>query len=72
VEDVSMVWARVYLGVHHLLDVVFGVAMGLGALHIARTAFFAAARGSRGCRPGEFSGGVHDDGYDRDGEHGPR
>jgi undecaprenyl-diphosphatase len=72
VAVVAMGWARVYLGVHHLLDVVFGVAMGLGALHIARTAVLAAAHGSRGWRRRELSGGVHDDRDDRDGEHGPR
>ncbi|MGD9703040.1 MAG: phosphatase PAP2 family protein [Acidimicrobiia bacterium] len=28
-------WARVYLGMHHVLDVVFGLLMGVGALWIA-------------------------------------
>lgn len=72
VAVVAMGWARVYLGMHHVLDVVFGVAMGLGALHIAWTAFHAAARNSHGSRSRVFPGGVDDDGHDGDGEHGPR
>lgn len=32
VVTVTMGWARLYLGMHHLLDIVFGIAMGAGAL----------------------------------------
>ncbi len=35
VATVLMGWARVYLGMHHLLDVAFGVVMGFGSLYIA-------------------------------------
>ena len=38
VATAMMGWARVYLGMHHLLDVVFGVVMGLGSLFIAAAA----------------------------------
>jgi membrane-associated phospholipid phosphatase len=31
----AMGWARVYLGMHHMLDVVAGVVMGIAALVIA-------------------------------------
>jgi undecaprenyl-diphosphatase len=35
VATVLMGWARVYLGLHHVLDVVFGIAMGIASLSIA-------------------------------------
>lgn len=38
VATALMGWARVYLGMHHVLDVAFGVLMGLGALSIAASA----------------------------------
>ncbi len=38
VLTVAMGWARVYLGMHYTLDVVFGTAMGIAALVIAVSA----------------------------------
>jgi membrane-associated phospholipid phosphatase len=35
VLTIAMAWARVYQGMHHLLDVILGVLMGVGALAIA-------------------------------------
>ncbi len=35
VMTIAMGWARVYVGMHHLLDVLLGLGMGLGALAIA-------------------------------------
>ena len=32
---IAMGWARVYVGMHHFLDVVFGLAMGIAALSLA-------------------------------------
>ena len=35
----AMGWARVYLGAHHVLDVVAGIAMGVGSVLVAAKAF---------------------------------
>jgi undecaprenyl-diphosphatase len=40
----AMAWSRVYLGMHHVLDVIAGIALGIGALLIAAGALRPAGR----------------------------
>jgi undecaprenyl-diphosphatase len=40
----AMAWSRVYLGMHHVLDVIAGIALGISALLIAAGALRPAAR----------------------------
>ena len=66
----AMAWARIYMGMHHFLDVVFGIAMGVGALYIA-TAAFRAAADSHTRRRDVFPGRVDDDRDDGHRQHRP-
>jgi len=66
----AMGWARVYLGHHYVLDVVAGVAMGLGSLLITVMAFRLAHGYASQGSPDEYLGVVYDGDDDARGDHG--
>ena len=71
VAVLAMAWARVYLGMHHPLDVTCGVVMGAGSLLVAARAFCLARGGSNGGSAGVFFGRADGDCDDGHREHRP-
>ena len=47
----SMAWARVYVGMHYTIDVIFGFAMGVAAIVLVVLVLRVDVRSRRGCRP---------------------
>jgi membrane-associated phospholipid phosphatase len=71
VAVLAMAWARVYLGMHHPLDVTGGVVMGAGSLLVAARALCLVRDGSNGGSAGVFFGRADGDCYDGHREHRP-
>ena len=71
VAVLAMAWSRVYLGMHHPLDVACGVVMGVGSLLVAARALCSARDGSNGSSAGVFFGRADGDCYDGHREHRP-
>ncbi len=46
----SMAWARVYVGMHYTIDVIFGFAMGVAAIVLVVLVLRVDVRSRRGCR----------------------